>query len=220
VVITGNTSQVELSFSGDVTEGALSVTGRNVCGTGSPSPEYRIIVGSLPAIPGEIRGDVEICAEDGGLFSVQPVDNATSYIWNYDGPGADIAGNENKVLIRFSESETSGNLTVYATNQCGSGEPSPPLAIRAASCNFFIPNAFSPNNDGVNDRFVIRNLNNTSKLIIFDRSGKIVFETADYQNNWDGSDIDGKMLPTDTYWYVLTIEGFDKELKGFIYLKR
>ena len=70
----------------------------------------------------------------------------------------------------------------------------------------FVPNAFSPNSDGVNDYFVIRGLNNylgtPLKLIISDRWGKIVFKSNDYQNNWDGT-FNGVLLPQDVYTYRL-----------------
>lgn len=49
-----------------------------------------------------------------------------------------------------------------------------------------IPNTFTPNGDGINDAFVIKNLRffPNSSLVVFDRWGKKVFETADYKNDW------------------------------------
>lgn len=220
VFIKGNSSQAELSISDGFTGGVLSVSGRNLCGTGNPSPEYYIKAGALPSVTGDIGGNTQLCSEEGGRFFVLPVDGATSYVWNYDGHGAEINSVDNSAKISFADQESAGNLTVYAVNQCGIGEPSPPLAIHSVPCNFFIPNAFTPNNDGVNDMFVIRDLNNNAELIIFDRSGKIVYENTDYQNNWDGRDINGNLLPTDTYWYVLIPKGLDREMKGYVYLKR
>ena len=51
-----------------------------------------------------------------------------------------------------------------------------------------IPNVFTPNGDGVNDYFVITNLETCSstQLKICDRNGKVVFETNSYHNEWDG----------------------------------
>ncbi len=51
-----------------------------------------------------------------------------------------------------------------------------------------IPNIFTPNNDGFNDYFVIKNIEKCSSnhLVIKDRNGKTVFEKINYQNDWDG----------------------------------
>ncbi|TAH06903.1 MAG: hypothetical protein EAZ13_07770, partial [Sphingobacteriia bacterium] len=69
-------------------------------------------------------------------------------------------------------------------------------------------NVFTPNGDGINDRFVIKNLDQypNNKLQIFDRNGKVVYEQNNYANTWDGT-VSGKILTKDTYFFVLTIKG-------------
>ncbi|NVN94803.1 MAG: gliding motility-associated C-terminal domain-containing protein [Bacteroidetes bacterium] len=54
-----------------------------------------------------------------------------------------------------------------------------------------IPNIFTPNNDGFNDYFVIRNIEKCSNndLVIKDRNGNTVFEKSNYQNDWDGRNV-------------------------------
>lgn len=49
-----------------------------------------------------------------------------------------------------------------------------------------IPNLVSPNNDGINDRFEIRNIEKypDNELVIFDRRGKVVFRAVSYANDW------------------------------------
>jgi gliding motility-associated-like protein len=68
-----------------------------------------------------------------------------------------------------------------------------------------IPNAFSPNGDGINDKWVIQSLESYPNSIIqvFDRYGRIVF-TAPTGTNiaWDGT-YKGTALPTGTYYYVI-----------------
>jgi gliding motility-associated-like protein len=82
------------------------------------------------------------------------------------------------------------------------------------------PNAFSPNNSGYNDRFVIRGLENSinNELTIFNRQGNVVYSSVNYQNDWDGRNHNGKPLPEDTYYYVLRVDS--RPYKGFIILKR
>jgi len=90
-----------------------------------------------------------------------------------------------------------------------------------------IPNVFTPNNNGQNDFFVIKHLDKYgtgNHLSIFNRWGNKVWESKDYQNNWDGYAntgilVDNKPLPVGTYFYLLNY-GKSKTATGFIYLKR
>ncbi|MBK5278409.1 MAG: gliding motility-associated C-terminal domain-containing protein [Bacteroidia bacterium] len=66
--------------------------------------------------------------------------------------------------------------------------------------NLAVPNIFTPNGDGVNDVFFVRNLPTDANLIITNRWGKEVYSSSNYQNNWDGGDIsDG------VYFYRLNL---------------
>lgn len=74
-----------------------------------------------------------------------------------------------------------------------------------ATGEVIIPEGFSPNGDGQNDQFLIRNLGQLkADVTIFDRHGTVVFESKDYQNNWDGRDR-GKVLPSGTYFYSIRL---------------
>lgn len=90
----------------------------------------------------------------------------------------------------------------------------------ASPSYFNIPNSFSPNGDGINDAFVIRGLNENSRLIIFNRLGAKIYESENYQNDWIGFDSKGNELDSDTYWYCLIVPGIPTEFKGFVYLKK
>lgn len=85
--------------------------------------------------------------------------------------------------------------------------------------DFKIPNVFTPNGDGINDYFEIQGLPPYSALLIYDRRGKELFTMDNYDNSWDGSDVDGNLLPEDTYWYVLITPGLDGKQKGQVFLK-
>jgi large repetitive protein len=71
-----------------------------------------------------------------------------------------------------------------------------------------------------NEVFFIRDLPVNARLIIFDRSGRKVYTSNNYQNDWNGKDDEGQSLETGTYWYVLSLPGFPTELKGFVYIKK
>jgi gliding motility-associated-like protein/uncharacterized repeat protein (TIGR01451 family) len=93
--------------------------------------------------------------------------------------------------------------------------------------DFFIPEGFSPNDDGINDLFVIRGIENyaDNTMVIYNRWGNKVFEASPYHNNWDGSSImglliGGDQLPTGTYFYLLDLGDGSDIIKGTIYLNR
>jgi gliding motility-associated-like protein len=88
------------------------------------------------------------------------------------------------------------------------------------SGEFKIPNVFTPNGDGINDRFEVSGLPPLSSLIVFDRSGKEVFRSEEYKNEWNGTDLYGTPLAQTTYWYVLITPGLSGKHKGSVYLKR
>lgn len=91
---------------------------------------------------------------------------------------------------------------------------------------FKIYSAFSPNNDNINEKFVIDGLVNGSSIVenefvITDMSGTVVYKMKNYDNSWDGKDMNGNILPDGTYYYFLRIEGRHISLrKGYVIIKR
>lgn len=86
-----------------------------------------------------------------------------------------------------------------------------------------VPSAFTPNGDNVNDVLFVRGTGLQSvHLLIFNRWGQKVFETADINQGWDGS-FKGKQQDIDAFAYVLTatfIDGSSEIKKGSINLLR
>jgi gliding motility-associated-like protein len=92
---------------------------------------------------------------------------------------------------------------------------------------FSIPEAFSPNGDGINDVFVIKGIDRFkgNQFVVFNRWGNQVFKSAPYDNEWDGStkqdvQLGGNELPVGTYFYVLDLGDGSKPYQGYIYLNR
>lgn len=93
------------------------------------------------------------------------------------------------------------------------------------SSGLTIYNGISPNNDGLNDVFVIEGVelfNNT--LEIYNRWGRIVYDAENYDNTFDGVSnktvvgTQGEKLPVGTYFYVLKLTEEDKAYSGWIYI--
>ena len=81
-----------------------------------------------------------------------------------------------------------------------------------------LPTGFSPNNDSFNDVYQIRNagpdlgippcdwLTNTA-FTVFDRWGSLVFQSNDISESWDGTNLNGRPLPTGSYFVVFEANG-------------
>lgn len=72
----------------------------------------------------------------------------------------------------------------------------------------FIPNSFTPNNDGVNDNwFTVSSFVKDFDLSVFNRWGNLVYRTNSITQKWDGT-LDGNKVPDGTYVYLLKYTGF------------
>lgn len=83
------------------------------------------------------------------------------------------------------------------------------------------PKYFTPNNDGINDTWNIKELKLNSIITIFDRYGKLIKELNSSGSGWDGT-FNGRPLASDDYWFVAsyTENGIPKIFKSHFTLKR
>ena len=86
----------------------------------------------------------------------------------------------------------------------------------------YIPNAFTPNGDGVNDVFQSQGNFKLAHLFVYNRSGRIIFETIDINGKWDGRENNsGYIVQEGVYTYqfiVKDIYGADYEYTGSVML--
>ncbi|MCK9498333.1 MAG: gliding motility-associated C-terminal domain-containing protein [Bacteroidales bacterium] len=84
-----------------------------------------------------------------------------------------------------------------------------------------IYNTITPNGDGVNDTWVIENIDKfpRNEIWIYNRIGNLVFSTENYQNDWAGT-YKGKNLPEGTYYYIIDLGEGKEAFKGHITIIR
>ena len=64
----------------------------------------------------------------------------------------------------------------------------------------------TPNGDGNNDTWEVttgNELAENNSVAIYNRRGDLVYNASPYKNDWNGEDIQGELLPNDSYYYIL-----------------
>jgi gliding motility-associated-like protein len=116
--------------------------------------------------------------------------------------------------------QISAKLTIIDTNNCIAEK----LKLIVYNVPYHIPNAFTPNQDGINDVFRIYGLYKfkSFSLTIYNRWGEIVFKSNEPKNGWNGQYM-GETMPTGHYLYNIEIEnqnGSKTHEKGTVILIR
>ncbi|WP_405605469.1 T9SS type B sorting domain-containing protein [Polaribacter sp. Asnod1-A03] len=215
VSLNENTQEIEITEGGDYTVIAISKTG-------SPCSKERTITVLKSDFKTLEESYVTIIDDTSGVsvnsLSIQiniPVNPLINEEFQY------ALKNENGTIIRnFQDSNIfddveGGIYTILVENQngCGSSE------LIVAVLQF--PKFFTPNGDGKNDTWYIKGLINnlyiSSDINIFDRYGKLISKIPIDSNGWDGT-YNGKMLPSDDYWFTTTLTSIDNT-SNIIYKK-
>jgi len=84
-----------------------------------------------------------------------------------------------------------------------------------------IPNTFTPNGDGINDTWDIKNLDSyvNCTVQIYNRYGENVYSSIGYGVPWGGT-YKGAVLPAGTYYYIIDLKNGLKALSGFVAIIR
>ncbi len=117
-----NTNSITVSYSAGASSGSVIVIGTSACGNGAGAL-ISVAVNSLPGAAGSITGSGSVNQGETWVnYSVPTITNATSYVWSVP-PGASIIYGDGtrSIYVTYSESASSGSISVYGTNSCGSG---------------------------------------------------------------------------------------------------
>lgn len=100
--------------------------------------------------------------------------------------------------------DESGIYSVFVNTKCNFLQDSISVIFEDCNCTVFVPNAFSPNNDKINDFFYPRSECEIENIVfkVFNRWGEMVFESNDFKKGWDGI-YKEKNAPIDTYVWTL-----------------
>jgi len=142
-------------------------------------------VNSLPVVS---LGDITTICPGDTIF-LSPGQNFNSYLWSDGSVLSDL----------IITGPGTYNVTVYNDWCPASAE----ISIDDCGIELWFPNAFSPDNDGINERFkpMIKGTLGSFQILIFNKWGQKIFESTDALPGWDGT-YKGSMCPADLYVYI------------------
>jgi len=154
---------------------------------------------------------------DAKIEAVYGCSGVTEYDFKAEVTGTDLAywdfgdGSQTTELSGVHRYATEGSFTarLVAPNELCVEE----VAETVRAGELVVPNAFSPNGDGINDRFEIRYIQ-PLPLNVVDRTGKVIYQNNAYTNQWDGGN-----LPTGVYYYDIVLPDFST-CNGWVQLLR
>lgn len=128
----------------------------------------------------------------------------STYNWSVTG-GTIISQNLNKIKVVFPNTESTFVISVIETNASGCPGEQRKLLIESLPCKeevIWIPSAFTPNSDGINDVFYVMGLLSKEDFSfeVYNRWGENIFNTNDPNVGWDGT-YKGQIVQDEVYVY-------------------
>ncbi len=181
---------------------SLDVTAAGSCvGMGSTSIE-------VSAPTPIISVDPEIIEDENTEVTLDVTNGQDGWTYQWEGPGIQGDGTGKTITAIPGNTTDPSVYTVTVTDENGctgtaQATVAPPDNQECDHPFVFLPNIFTPDNDGNNDVLCVRGTQVTSmQLLIYNRWGQKVFESNDQANCWDGT-YEGDEVETDVYGYTL-----------------
>ena len=153
----------------------------------------------------DAKPDFEIYEGDTLEIYIDNIINGATYVWS-------TGETDTSIMVNPTET-TSYQVTVTDENGCTATDEVT-VTVRLAQCDetdVYLPTAFTPNGDKVNNTFVPRShFIDEVHFIIYNRWGQEVFSTKRIDHGWDGT-FEGKDLPPDAYAYYLRVRCVNAE---------
>jgi gliding motility-associated-like protein len=137
-------------------------------------------------------------------FTDASYDSIISWSWFFMSTSQFVSDQQNPVFVYPDEGVYAVALVVK--NNFGCMDTLVKVLNVFEEAMLYIPNAFTPNNDGLNDLFTPKGVGITDyEMMIFDRWGEKIFESKKFEKGWDGT-VQGKgkqLCPSDIYIYKI-----------------
>jgi gliding motility-associated-like protein len=216
-----------------VVDAGNTLTFRNDENTGTIASPYIITSNADPTdiilSPGEIMEGLPL-GSPAGIFSVTDPDGTDNSLNTYTllGDAADnavfsINGDTLKSAVIFDNDDRTTYAVMVSVNDGKGGvfEKELPVIIAVDPDRFTASNYISPNGDGKNDVWYIKNLAvyTDYRVKLYNDAGIVVLDIVGYYNDWGGT-YQGKRLPEGVYYYVVQSPDGSKTFRGSISINR
>jgi len=140
--------------------------------------------------------------------------NNTTYLWT---PNTAIENNTVITPKIYPVNDITYTLSVTSADGCVSKDDVYVRILKTPK----IPNAFSPNGDGINDKWIINYIESYPGVAIqvYNRYGQTVYHSINYNKPWDGT-LNGSPLPVGTYYYIIDRKIAAPKLTGWVTILR
>jgi gliding motility-associated-like protein len=132
----------------------------------------------------------------------------SSYKWFF-GDGDSVLTSDNVIVSHIYNATGTFNVCLITFNQEGCSDTSCHAVQALITPLFDVPNAFSPNGDGVNDKIFVKGFGiGNMQWKIYNRWGTLVFQSSSKNTGWNGF-YNGNIQPQDVYHYILEVKMTD-----------
>jgi gliding motility-associated-like protein len=158
-----------------------------------------------------------VCPEDKAVFTDSSEGKIISWNWNFGDGITDLQQNPSPHEYPQEIGSKIYSVSLIVQNSAGCADTATRQIERLNTCYIAVPNAFTPNGDGVNDYLYPLNAYKADNLEfkVFNRYGQLVFETRDWTRKWDGT-VGGIPQSTGTYAWMLQYTDHDTGKKFFL----
>lgn len=195
----GNTSSIQNPVRAYKDSGSFNTTLHvySAAGCGSDTAMVTLTIYPLPVLN---MGTQRVTVLEGGQIKLNPAfvyGNDLSYLWT---PSSFLSSDTVYSPVSKPVDDIRYTFTVTGEGGCSVSDTIFIKVLKSPE----IPNAFSPNGDGINDTWDIKYLESYpgATVDVFNRYGQIVFRSFGYNRAWDGRS-NGQVLPIGTYYYII-----------------
>jgi gliding motility-associated-like protein len=147
-------------------------------------------------------------------YYVLPPPPGYSVTWILDS-SFNIQGNVNSdvIYVKWENKGIYNIIVQYSNGDCFSQNELTVIVNECPDVTLFVPNAFTPNGDQINDVFGAYGEGiKEFDMSIFNRWGELVFKSSNIEYRWDGNYL-GRMCQDDVYLYSITYKGIDNKFR-------
>ncbi|WP_165958025.1 PKD domain-containing protein [Segetibacter sp. 3557_3] len=210
----GTTAQMQNTSRTYTTAGNynVSLVVTNTDGCSSDTTIRPVIVYAIPTV----NAGPDIVVLEGGSVTLDPeiTGSGLSFKWT---PSTSLNNDTLRRPTVTPLADATYRITATSRGGCSASDEARIIVQSGPK----IPNAFSPNRDGINDTWVIQHLETypSATVDVFNRHGQLVYHTTGYTRPWDGT-VNNQQLPVGTYYYIINPKNGKPPFTGSVTILR